>query len=184
MGHEFKMAHHSTRSGRCGGHNEMDFRQTRGGPIVHHITVFAQHQAVAHAPDFEAGEHVGVNKIKQFRRIWPLNIDLTQGRHITHANCVSHIAHFAVTRLSPRLFALDREIAGAIPQPRFHHRCAVFNRCHVAGGFTFGGKAFALCPCPESCHCNWAIRWAECCGPCFRNTAPSGIREQRKGCDV
>ena len=88
------------------------------------MTVLAQHQPIAHAPDLQCREHVGIDEIQQPRRIRPLNVDLAQGRDIGHPHRVAHVTHLAVAALLPVGLARLREIAGPVPQTGLDHRCA------------------------------------------------------------
>ena len=74
--YELQMSHDGTGSRGGRGHQKMRLAQTRGGAIVHHVAIFAQHQAVSDATNRQCGERVGVDKVQKGRGIRPLNVDL------------------------------------------------------------------------------------------------------------
>ena len=46
-----EVTHHEASRGSCGGQKKVVFAQARGGAIIQHMAIFAQHQAVANAAD-------------------------------------------------------------------------------------------------------------------------------------
>mmetsp|Transcript_22607 Transcript_22607/g.36954 ORF Transcript_22607/g.36954 Transcript_22607/m.36954 type:complete len:807 (+) Transcript_22607:6797-9217(+) len=177
---KLQVAHHLTRGSRGRGHHVMVRTQSRRGPVIHDKAVLAQHQAIAHAPLFEGREHVSVNKIQKAGRIWPLNVDLAQGRHITNPNRIADIADLAITGLPPCRFPFNGEIGRAIPLPRLDHRGLGRNARSMAGREPFGGKALALRSRAQRGQRHRAIGWAERGCPGFWNTAPCCIGQKRQ----
>jgi hypothetical protein len=63
-----QMPHDLARRGRGGGHQPAVLAQPRGGAIVHHMAILAQHQAIADAALLQRGEAVGVDEIEKAGR--------------------------------------------------------------------------------------------------------------------
>ncbi len=51
LGDEIQMPHHQSCSGSCGCHDIVVFIQPCSCAIIHHMPIFAQHQAITHAPN-------------------------------------------------------------------------------------------------------------------------------------
>ncbi len=168
---------------RCGHHIVLRTKACRC-PVIHDVSVFAQHQAIAHAPLFQGREHVGVDEIQQARRIRPLDIDLAKGRYIAHPDRIAHKAHFPVTGLPPGLFPFRREIGWPVPLARLDHRGLGLDAGGMAGREPFRRKPLAACPGPQCGQSHRAVGWSEGCCPGFGNTAPRRIRKQRQRRDV
>ena len=56
--HEVQMRHHLSRRGGGGGHQVVVLIQPRGGAVIHHMAVLAQHQPVTHATGSFSVENV------------------------------------------------------------------------------------------------------------------------------
>ena len=76
---EIHMPHHLA-CRCCGRGHEVVIRANSGtGAIIHHVTIFTQHQPIAHSTLFEAGKGVAVKQIQESGRIRALDIDFSQG---------------------------------------------------------------------------------------------------------
>ena len=111
--------------GRC--HNEMIFRQTASRAIIHCDTIFAQHQTIAHLANSQFRKRIAVEFVEERRRIRALHIDFSKRCTIAHTDRGTGCFDFAVYRLTPMGFALDREPLRAQPIAHFNkNRAALF----------------------------------------------------------
>ena len=69
-----------------GTQEEMVLGEARGGAVVEHDAVLAQHQAVARSSDREGREAIRVEAIEEGGRIGPLDVDLPERRDVAQAH--------------------------------------------------------------------------------------------------
>ncbi len=81
------------RLGGRGGHEEAALAEARRRTVVEDDAVVPQHDAVARAPDWQAGEPVGIDPVEEGDRVRTLDIDLAQRRDVHQACRVARIAH-------------------------------------------------------------------------------------------
>ena len=92
--------------GRGGRHEEAVVGEARGGAVVHHEAVLAQHHAVARPADRQGGAGVDVEAVEERAGVRPLHVDLAERRDVADADRRAHRAHLAVdasraSRVSP-----------------------------------------------------------------------------------
>ena len=177
---EIQMPHHLP--GRCGGRgHQIVLRANSGtGAIIHNVTVFTQHQPIAHPVLFQTGKRVGVKQIQKSSRIRALDINFSQGRDIANANCPAHHLHLAITGLPPMGLTFEREIARPIPQPRLNHRRAAVFADLVRGQKPLWRKAFAMSTCAKGGQGDGHIGRTEGGRARFRYASTGGIGQNRK----
>ncbi len=90
--------------------------EPRGGAVVEHEPVLAQHQPVARFADRQRREGVGIDAVEEDAGVFPLHVDLAEGRDIAHPGLTAHRRHFAVHRILG-LLAPFRVVKRAKPGP-------------------------------------------------------------------
>ena len=141
----------------------MPFAKAGNRAVIHHETVFAQHHAIARAPDRQFRHGVDIDPVKKFRSVAALHVDLAQGGHVADADGFAHHACLAVAGLAPCGFARARIPCGALPQAEFDKFGAAFAGQRIRGHQAFGGKALARAMCPQRRHRNRHIGRAKGC---------------------
>src|SRR4029453_12374581 len=98
------------------GHVIMVLLEARGGAVVEHEAVLAQHHAVARLTDGERREGVAIDAVEEDSGVAALHVDLAERRDIAHADVATDIRHLAVDRVL-WLLASARVIERAEPRP-------------------------------------------------------------------
>src|SRR6202453_3285153 len=92
-----------------------DARRVRGGrrhhiailrelcrrAVVHDEPVFAQHQSVARFSDRQRRKHIDVDAVEKYAGIRPLDIDLSERRHVADADAGANGTYFPRNGLLP-----------------------------------------------------------------------------------
>src|SRR6185369_7397620 len=113
---EFEMLHDLDRIHRGRGHVIMVLLEARGGAVVDHEAVLAQHHAVAGLTDGERRESVAIDAVEEGVGVAALHVDLAKRRDIAHADMIADIRYLPVHRVL-RLLASARVIERAEPRP-------------------------------------------------------------------
>src|SRR5262245_65164122 len=112
------MLHDLDRVHSGGGYVVMVVCKARGGTVVEHEAVLAQHHAVARLADGERRESVGIDAVEEDSGVASLHVDLAEGRDIARADLVADVRHLAVYHIL-RLLASPRVIEATEPRPGF-----------------------------------------------------------------
>src|SRR4029079_7862455 len=115
-----KMLHDLDRVHRGRGHVIMVRLEARGGAVVEHEAILAQHHAVAGLTDGERRESVGIDAVEEGAGVAALHVDLTERRDIAHADMIADIRNFAVDRIL-WILASARGGERAAPRPGVYH---------------------------------------------------------------
>ena len=93
------MGEHARRAAGRRRHVEAIGLQARDHAVVHEETGFAQHEAVAAAPDLELLEGVGVHAFEKCRRVGADDLDLAERRSVEQADARPRRPAFARDRV-------------------------------------------------------------------------------------
>ena len=107
--------------------------QPRGGAVVEHEAVLAQHQAVARPADGEVGPGVGVDAVEELGGVRSLHVDLAERGDIAHADARAHGPHLAAHALQPVALAGPRIPLRAQPIAGLDEHRALLLRPPVRG---------------------------------------------------
>ena len=146
LGAELHVLQHLRRVGRGGGDDVAVLGEARGGAVVQHQAILAQHQAVARLADGQRLPAVAVEAVEELGRVRALQVDLAERGHIAHADARAHRAHLAVdaARTSRSRRAADTIARAARRRPRRTRRRAP--RAHPCdGGSRVGRKSLPRC---------------------------------------
>ena len=102
---EFQVLHDPAGVGRRRRQHEVLRSQPSNRAVIHDEPVFAQHDAIAHAPDRHRRHRSRVDEIQESPRVGPVHFDLAQRGHVTHAHPIANRQHLAITRCQPIRFA-------------------------------------------------------------------------------
>ena len=131
LGAELHVLQHLGRVGGGGGDDVAVLGEARGGAVVQHQPVLAQHQAVARLADGQGLPAVGVEAVEELGRVRALQVDLAERGHIAHADAGAHGAHLAVDAAEPVGLAGPRIPLRAQPVARLDEHGAVLLRPSV-----------------------------------------------------
>jgi len=134
--------------------------QARDHAIVHEETGFAQHQAIAAAPDLELLEGVGVHALEKCRRVGTDDFDLAERGGVEQADARPCHGAFSCDGGVHR-FAAHRKIPGAFPWAHVLERGPVLGRPVVNGRAADGIEEIAARRAGESAEGYGRIGWAE-----------------------
>src|SRR5262245_7293316 len=110
------MLHDLDRVHRCRGHVVVVLSETRGGAVVEHEAILAQHQAITGLAYRESRKGIAIDAVKEDAGVAPLDVDLTERRDIAHADVIAYIRHLAVHSVL-RLLTSPRVVERAEPRP-------------------------------------------------------------------
>ena len=119
--------------GGGGGDDEAILAEARGGAVVEHEPVFAQHEAVASLADCEGLPAVGIEALQELGCVRPLQVDLAERRDIAEAHARANGTHLAAHALEPIGLAGLRIPLRAQPIARLDEHRALLLRPLVGG---------------------------------------------------
>src|SRR6202034_673492 len=108
--------------------------EPRGGAVVHHEAVLAQHDSVTRLADRKRRECIDVEPIEQRARVRAMDVDLAEGRDVADPAAFTGHRSPRVYVLQPIAFSRPCEPLRALPQARIDESGALFDRPLVAGG--------------------------------------------------
>ena len=180
---KLQMAHHLGRLRRGGGHEKLGVADARGGAVVQHDGVLAQHEAVACFAHRQLGKSVDVDAVQKLRGVGPLHIDLAQRRGVGNAHAVAHKIHFDLVGLG-QVGAVGPVPQGPQPQAGFKPHAAVRPMPVVHGGAALGLEVFAHIAPGQHAQSHRRIGRTEGGGTGLRHIQGPGLCHQAQAVDV
>ena len=175
--------HHLDRVGSGGGHYVVMLGEPRGGAVIEHETVFAQHDAVTYAPDGEVFPAVDVDAFEEFGGIAALEIDLAERGYVDQADSLAHGKRFAVHRVEIGFARACIEL-GAPPQSRVDESCASRGVPRIHRGQPQGRHVRAALRPGDRAKCDRRVRRTERRRADLRNLRLEQLREDGKPVDI
>ena len=155
----------------------------RGGAVVEHHAVFAQHDAVAHFADRECAPVVDVDAFEQFHGVFAFDVDLAEGGDVDQADVVAHRADFAVECVEIG-FAAPRIELRAPPQSGIDESGAGFHVPRIHRGQAQGRDMRTAFLSRDRAERDGRVRRAERGGADLRYVRVEQLRLDRESVDV
>ena len=140
---ELEVRHHLAGRRGGGGEEEVVVAEPRRGAVVHDEAVLAQHDAVAHPPDGEGRDGVGVDPVEEARGVGALDVDLAEGGDVADADGARAPSRPRGRSPPASRSPLPWGTSRAVPEARLDEARHPSPSCRRAPGGSAGGRALA-----------------------------------------